>query len=61
MTGSEHPDPLLEEVDEMRRRMFAECGDDLHRLFEELREDQKQFSGRLISDRERGPDNKSVA
>ncbi len=41
-------DPLLDEVDEVRRRIFAESGYDLERWFADLLEYQKQFADRLV-------------
>lgn len=49
MSNKEEPDPLIDEIHEIRRRIFAEHGNDPVRLFEHYLESQKQFSGPRIS------------
>lgn len=41
-------DPLLDEVDEARRRILAECGNDPKKALESYLEYQKQFADRLV-------------
>lgn len=41
-------DPLLNEVDEARRRILAECGNDPRKALESYLEYQKQFADRLV-------------
>ena len=41
-------DPLLDEVDEARRRILAECGNDPQKVMESYLEYQKQFADRLV-------------
>lgn len=43
------PDPLLDEVEEARRRILAEHGGDYRKVFEFYMEDQKRFTDRLIT------------
>lgn len=43
------PDPLLDEVDEARRRILAECGGDPQKVMESYMEYQKQFADRLVN------------
>ena len=49
MSEHEAPDPLIDEIYEIRKQISREHGDDLHRLFEHYAECEKQFKGRLIS------------
>jgi hypothetical protein len=42
-------DPIVEEVREVRRRIFAECGNDLKRLFERLKAAEAQDNDRLVT------------
>lgn len=49
MNKDEEPDPLIDEIHEIRRRIFAEHGNDLHRYFKHLKELERQFAGQLIS------------
>lgn len=49
MSKQDEPDPLIDEIHEIRRRIFAEHGNDLTRLCEHYMEYQKQFADRLIS------------
>lgn len=49
MNEDEQPDPLIDEIHEIRRRIFAEHGNDLHRYIKHLKELERQFAGRLIS------------
>ncbi|MFL5542740.1 MAG: hypothetical protein ACJ8J0_27410 [Longimicrobiaceae bacterium] len=48
---SEHdtPDPLIDEIYEIRKRISREHGDDIDRLVEHYMEYEKQFADRLIS------------
>jgi hypothetical protein len=48
---SEHdtPDPLIDEIYEIRKRISREHGDDIDRLVEHYMEYEKQFTDRLIS------------
>ena len=43
------PDPLLDEVDEARRRILAECGNDPKKVMESYLEYQRQFADRLVN------------
>jgi hypothetical protein len=43
------PDPLLDEVDEARRRILAECDNDPKKVMESYLEYQKQFADRLVN------------
>ena len=49
MEHDEHSDPLIDEIHEIRERIWREQGSDLDRYSEHLMEFQKQFAGRLIS------------
>jgi hypothetical protein len=42
-------DPIVEEVREVRRRIFAECGNELKRLFERLKAAEAQDKDRLVT------------
>jgi len=42
-------DPIVEEIREVRRRIFAECGNDLKRLFERLKAAEAQDKDRLVT------------
>src|SRR5688500_6244266 len=42
-------DPLLDEVDEARRRILEECGGDPRKALESYPEYQKQFGDRLVN------------
>lgn len=42
-------DPLLDEVDEARRRILAECDNDPEKVLQSYLEDQKQFADRLVN------------
>ena len=42
-------DSIVEEVREIGRKIEAECGDDLHRYFERLREVEKKWAGQAVS------------
>ena len=42
-------DPIVEEVREVRRRIFEECGNDLKRLFERLKAAEAQDKDRLVT------------
>jgi hypothetical protein len=49
MSDHEVPDPLLDEIREIREQIWRELGDDPQRVYEHYMELQKQFKGRLIS------------
>lgn len=49
MSKREEPDPLIDEIREIRARISREHGDDVRRLGEYYMEYQKQFADRLIS------------
>jgi hypothetical protein len=49
MSKPEDPDPMLDEIREIRERIWREHGGDLNRLIDHYMEVQKQFKGRLIS------------
>ena len=64
MCDPEYDDPVVERIREIRRRIFAECGNDPQRLFERQVEFSKQFKDRLVSKRdleERRKDDESAA
>jgi hypothetical protein len=61
MDASELSDPLLEELDEARRRIFAKCDHDPEKVYEYFMEYQKQFADRLISRHEKKPQGRSAA
>jgi hypothetical protein len=61
MSTSENKDPLLEELDEARRRMFERCDRDPAKVLAYYLEYQKQFADRLISRHDRQPRDKSAA
>jgi len=64
MNSDDQDDPGVEEIREIRRRIFEECGNDPDRLFERHVEISKQFKERLVSKRdleERRKDDKSAA
>jgi hypothetical protein len=61
MDAPELNDPLLEELDEARARLFAKCGNDPERVFAWFLEYQKQYSDRLISRHQQSPRGKSAA
>jgi hypothetical protein len=41
--------PIVEEVREVRRRIFAECGNERKRLFERLKAAEAQDKDRLVT------------
>jgi hypothetical protein len=43
------PDPLLDEVEEVRMRILEEHGGDYHKVFEFYMENQKRHGDRLIT------------
>jgi hypothetical protein len=49
MSKHEDPDPMLDEIREIREQIWREHGEDLSRLTEHYMELQKQFKGRIIS------------
>jgi hypothetical protein len=61
MSLPESEDPLLAELDDIRRRIFEECGNDPQRYIAFYREYQKQFADRLITRHDRQPRDKSAA
>jgi hypothetical protein len=42
-------DPIVEEVRETRRRIYEECGSDLHQLIERLKAAERQHTARLVT------------
>lgn len=42
-------DPILRELWEIKDGLYKECGHDLRRLFDHLKETQKVFAGRLVN------------
>jgi hypothetical protein len=54
-------DPLLEELDEARQRIFAKCDHDPAKVIEWYMEYQKQYADRLISRHQQSPRDKSAA
>ena len=42
-------DPIVEEVREVRRRIFEECGNDLNRLIERLKAAEANHKERLVT------------
>ena len=42
-------DPIVDEVREVRRRIFEECGNDLHRLIERLKAAEANDKDRLVT------------
>ncbi|HEX5872335.1 MAG TPA: hypothetical protein VFY65_18025 [Longimicrobium sp.] len=59
--SDESPDPLLEELEEARQRIFARCDHDPAKVLQYYLEYQKQYADRLISRHERLPKGKSAA
>lgn len=49
MSGHEAPDPLIDEIHEIRRRILREHGDDPARLVEHWMELQREYTGPRIS------------
>lgn len=41
-------DPLLDEIDEARRRILSDCGNDPEKVLEFYKEYQKQFADRIV-------------
>lgn len=54
-------DPLLDEVNEARQRIFARCDHDPEKIFAWFLEYQKQHEDRLISRHQKTPPGKSAA
>ena len=54
-------DPLLDEVDEARRQILAECSGDPRKALESYLEYQKQFGDRLVNYQELERVGKSAA
>jgi vacuolar-type H+-ATPase subunit H len=48
MTRRTSADELIDEIREIRRQIFAECGNDPKRLVEHYMEFQQQFADRLV-------------
>jgi len=42
-------DPIVQEIHETRRRIMAECGDDLERLMDRLKAAESQDRHRLVT------------
>jgi hypothetical protein len=64
MNSDDQDDAVIAEIREIRRRIFAECGNDPQRLFERQVEFSKQFKDRLVSMHDlegRGKDDRSAA
>jgi hypothetical protein len=55
MRKHEDPDPLIDEIYEIRKKISREHGDDLDRLLDHYAEYERQFSDRLISTPPPGP------
>jgi hypothetical protein len=49
MRKQDPPDPLIDEVRAVRRRIWEEHGNDIGRVIEHYMEYEKQFSDNLIS------------
>lgn len=49
MSVPDSDDPVLEELDDVRQRIFEECGNDPQRYIAFYREYQKQFGDRLVN------------
>lgn len=61
MDVPEQNDPLLEELDEARQRIFAKCDHDPEKVIAWYMEYQKQYADRLISRHQQSPRDKSAA
>jgi hypothetical protein len=61
MDAPEKNDPLLEELDEARQRIFAKCDHDPAKVIAWYMEYQKQYADRLISRHQPSPRGKSAA
>lgn len=56
-TPVDRPDPLIDEVRELRRKVSEECGHDLDRLFDKLRQIQADWPGPVLrADEQTGSD-----
>lgn len=42
-------DPIVEEVRDARWKLFEECGEDLEKLLQHLKEQERQDRDRLVS------------
>ncbi|MEJ2701329.1 MAG: hypothetical protein P8Z79_02700 [Sedimentisphaerales bacterium] len=42
-------DPIVEEVRNARAKLFEECGEDMDRLMDRLKEQERQGQARLVS------------
>ncbi len=49
-----YPDPLIDEVRQRRRDLFADCGKDLQKLGEAIRERQARHPDKLVDRRRAG-------
>ena len=49
MSAPEHEDPLLEELDEARRRIFEKCGHNTEKVFEYYQKYQEQVPYPLVN------------
>lgn len=49
MSKQELPDPLIDEIHAIRKKIWEEHGNDIGRVVEHYMEYQKQFADRLIS------------
>jgi hypothetical protein len=61
MNAPTHADPLLEELDDARQRIFAKCDHDPAKVIAWYMEYQKQYADRLISRHQQSPRDKSAA
>ena len=50
MSDPEEPDPLIDEIHEIRKQISREYGHDIHRMVAHHIELQKQYADRLISE-----------
>ena len=48
-------DPILRELWDIKDRLSQECGHDLRRLFDKLKECQKSHTGRVVNRAKRRP------
>jgi hypothetical protein len=42
-------DPIVEEIHRIREKMLEECGGDLEKLMDQLKENESKHKGRLVS------------
>lgn len=50
-----YKDPVVEELRENARKLFEECGNDLHEIIKRLRQEQSNQPQRIIRRRELRP------